>query len=225
MCGVATAVVASAVIGAGGAYIASEAAGEAAETSAEGQEKAARIQAQSQREQLDYLKEINALPTELRNEALTQLGGLSGIGDKNTQQEILDRAKSSPYYQEMMAGQEAGQESIMRSASATGGLRSGNVQAGLYDYSSRLQNQALSSAYGQELTNLRGLAGLPTGQESISQTMGAIGSTQAQGILGASQAQSQGQIAQGQIYQQGLQGVGNTAMQGLAMGIYGGYIL
>ena len=219
MCGVVSAAV---VVGGGLTYLGATEAAKSSEkgaaTMAAGATSAAQVQAQSQREQLEYLKEVNELPTQLRDEALAQLGGMSGIGDANTQQEILDRAKSSPYYQEMMAGQEAGEEAIMRGASATGGLRSGNVQGALYDYSSRLQNQALSSAYGQEVQNLRGLAGLSTGQGQIAQTMGNIGTTQAQGILGASQAQSQGQIAQGQIYQQGLQGMGNIFMQGA--GIY-----
>ncbi len=214
---IAAAIAGSAALTYLGTTQASEAAAKGAKTAAQGQERAAEIQAQSQREQLDYLKEINALPTELRNEALTQLGGMSGIGDVNTQQEILDRAKSSPFYEDMVR---AGEEGVMRGASATGGLRSGNVQSALYDE----RRRALQTAYGSEVSNLRGLAGLPTGQESIAQTMGNIGATQAQGILGASQAQSQGQIAQGQIYQQGLQQMGNIGMQGLGMGIYGGYI-
>ncbi len=224
MCGIVTAV----VVGGGLTYLgmteAQKTSKEAAQTAATGATTAAETQAQSQREQLEYLKEVNALPTQLRDEALTQLGGLSGIGDEGTQQAILDRAKSSPYYQEMMAGQEAGEEAIMRRAAATGGLRGGDVQAGLYDYSSRLQSQALSSAYGQEVQNLRGLAGLDTGQQQIAQTMGNIGTTQAQGILGASQAQAQGQIAGGQIFQQGMGQMANIGMQGLGMGIYGGYI-
>ncbi len=217
MCGVATAVVVTGGLTYLGTQEAAKASKEGAQTMAAGAASAADVQAQSQREQLEYLKEVNALPTELRNEALTQLGGLSGIGDANTQQAILDRAKSSPYYQEMMAGQGAGEEAIMRQAGATGGLRSGNVQAGLYDYSSRLQNQALSSAYGQEVQNLQGLAGLGTGQTQIAQTMGNIGATQAGGIYNAAQATSQGQIAGGQIAQQGYGQMANIGMQGLGL--------
>lgn len=216
MCGVVSAAV---VVGGGLTYMGMTEAGKASErgaaTAAAGATSAAQVQAQSQREQLEYLKEVNALPTELRNEALAQLGGMSGIGDANTQRAILDRAKSSPFYEEMVA---AGEEGVMRGASATGGLRSGNVQSALYDERKR----ALQSAYGAEVQNLQGLAGLDTGQNQIAQTMGNIGTTKAQGILGASQAQAQGQIAQGQIYQQGLQGMGNLGMQGL--GIYYGKI-
>lgn len=217
MSGIATAVITGAVLTAGGTYLASEASAKGAKTAAKGATSAAEIQAQSQREQLEYLKEVNELPTQLRNEALTQLSGLSGMGDESTQRAIIDRAKASPYYQEMMAGQEAGEEAVMRTASMTGGMRGGDVKAGLYDYASQLQNRALSDSYSQEIQNLRGLAGLSTGQESIAQTMGNIGATQAAGVLGASQAQSQGQIAQGQIFQQGLQGMGNIAMRGAGL--------
>jgi LAS superfamily LD-carboxypeptidase LdcB len=217
MSGIATAVVATGVLTYLGTQEAAKSSKEGAATMAAGATSAAEVQAQSQREQLEYLKEVNALPTELRNEALTQLGGMSGIGDKNTQQEILDRAKASPFYKEMIA---EGEEGVLRGASATGGLRSGNVQSALFNE----RRQALQSAYGSEVSNLRGLAGLSTGQNQIAQTMGNIGATQAGGIYGAAQATSQGQIAQGQIAQQGLQGIANIGMQGVGMGIYGGYI-
>ncbi len=214
---IAAAVVGSAALTYLGMSEASSASAKAAKTAAKGATSAAEIQAQSQREQLEYLKEINALPTELRNEALGQLAGLSGIGDVETQRAIIDRAKASPYYQEMMSGQEAGEEAVMRRASMTGGIRGGDVQAGLYDYASQLQNRALSDAYTQEVQNLRGLAGLPTGQESIAQTIGNIGATEAGGVYNAAQARSQGQMAQGQIFQQGLQGMGNILMGGAGM--------
>ena len=193
-----------------GTYMAGESSKAGAETMSKGAIKSAEIQAQSQREQLEYLKEINALPTELRNQALTQLGGLSGMGDANTQQEILDRAKASPFYKEMLA---EGQESVMSHAAMTGGFRSGDLQTSLYDEG----RKTLQSAYESELSNLRGLAGLPTGQENISRIMGNIGATEAGGVYNAAQATSQGQIAQGQIYQQGLQGIGNIGMRTLGM--------
>ncbi len=217
MSGIATAVVVTGGLTYLGTQEAAKSSKEGAQTMATGAASAADVQAQSQREQLEYLKEVNALPTELRNEALTQLGGMSGIGDANTQQEILDRAKSSPFYQEMVA---AGEEGVMRGASATGGLRSGNVQSALYDE----RRRALQSAYGSEVANLQGLAGLGTGQQQIAQTMGNIGATQAGGIYNAAQATSQGQIAGGQIAQQGYGQMANIGMQGLGMGIYGGYI-
>lgn len=210
MSGVATAVVAGAGLTYLGMTEAASASERGAKTMAKGATSAAEVQAQSQREQLEYLKEVNALPTELRNQALTQLGGLSGMGDANTQQEILDRAKSSPFYEEMV---KAGEGSVMRTASMTGGFRSGGMQSDLYDANRR----ALQTAYGSEIANLQGLAGLPTGQGQIAQTMGNIGATQAAGISGAAQAKSQGQIAQGQIYQQGLQGMANIGMRGAGM--------
>jgi hypothetical protein len=224
MSGIATAVTIGTAATVWGASEAAKSSKEGAKTAASGAVEAAKIQAESQREQLEYLKEVNALPTELRNEALTQLAGVSGIGDKKTQTDIIERAKSSPLYQELMAGRESGEEAILRGASATGGLRSGGTSESLYKSNINLRNRALTTAYGQELENLRGLARLPTGTRDISNTMGNIGSTMAGGIYNAAQATSQGQIAQGQIFQQAAQNIGNIGMQGIGMGIYGGYI-
>ena len=219
-----TAVVGSAVLGAGATYAASEASKEGAKTQAAAQREGTALSVEAQREQLDYLKEVNKLPQEYREQALTQLAGGVGIGEGPGQQEMIDRAKASPIYGAIMKGQGAGEEAILRNAAATGGLRSGNVQENLAEFSSGLQNNALLTAYNDQQNNLNRLAGLDTGTSQISNVMGNIGNTQAQGAFGAGQAMSQGQIAQGQIYQQGLQGLGNTALTGVGLGIKAGKI-
>ena len=175
--------VVTAVVGAGvGSYLGGKEA-------AEGAENAANVSAAAQREQLAYLKEINALPQELKEQALTKYGSLFGIGDEpSAQAEMIERAKTSPLYTEIMGGLKAGEESIMRNAAMTGGLRSGNVQGALADYATQLKNKAITDAYNQQLSGLTGLANLPTNEASIGQTMANIGNTQAQGILGAGQA-------------------------------------
>lgn len=190
---------------------AAKASREGAATAAEATIAGAEIQAESQREALGYLKEREALPRQFSEAALKGLGGLYGLpGGTGDQQELIDRAISSPLYQSIMGGQEAGEEAILRSAAATGGLRSGNVQENLYDYNTQLQNKALLESYNQQLQGLVGLAGLPSNAKQIAQGMSGIGQTLGQGQVSAGNILSQGQIAAGQAIQSGQQqGFGN----------------
>ena len=166
---------------------------EAAEASIAGAE----LQAQGQREALEYLKEREAIPREFSEAALKGLGGIFGLeGGTGSQQEFIDSLISSPLYQRIIGGREAGEESILRSASATGGLRSGNVQEALYDYNTQLRNKALLESYNQQLQGLTGLAGLPSYAPQIAGQMAGIGQTLGQGQIAAGQAQQAG-IQQG----------------------------
>lgn len=182
-------------------------------------EKAANIQADSQREALEYLKEREKLPQELREGALTKLNEYFSDPDKlrdqqdtsspEAQQNFIDQAINSPLYKSLIGGREAGEDAILRNASATGGLRSGNVQANLYKYDTQLQNKALLESYNnqvgaytsdlnqkrasrtQNLQGLQGLANLPSLAPAIAQGTTAIGTTIGQGIIGGAQSQQQ----------------------------------
>ena len=170
---------------------------------------AAAIQAAAQREALEYLKEREAIPQQFREGALTSLGGLYGLeGGEGDQQAMIERAMASPLYQSMIGGREAGEEAIMRSAAATGGLRSGGTQAAMYDYNTQLQNQALLESYNQQLSGLSGLAQLPSMAPQIASGITGIGTTQAAGVTAAAQAQ---QIAQ-QQQQANLMGLGQLGI-------------
>lgn len=185
---------------------------DAAEASIEASE----IQAQYQREALEYLKEREAVPQAYREAALEQMGAEYGLtldeegrvisGDALTP---LERARQSPLYEALLGGREAGEEAIMRRQAATGGLRSGTTQEALYDYNVQLENQALLESYNQQMQGLQGLAGLPSLAPAIAQGTSNIGQTLAQGQVAAAQAQAAGQ-------QQGfgnLMGAGQLAMQ------------
>lgn len=162
---------------------------------------AANIQAQAQREALAYLKEREAIPQQFREGALTKLGGIYGLeGGEGSQQDLIDQARQSPLYGAMMGGQRLGEETIMRKAGATGGLRSGNVQGNMYDYTTQLQNKALLDSYNQQLMGLGGLAGLPSNANNIASGMAGIGQTQAQGVIASAQAgQQQSQNTMGNL--------------------------
>lgn len=179
----------------GGGDDAEKAAKRAATTEAEATVRGAEIAAESQREALEYLKEREAIPREFSEAALKGLGGLYGLpGGTGSQQDLINRAISSPLYKAIMGGREVGEEAILANAAMTGGFRSGNVQGNLYDYNTRLQNQALLESYNQQLQGLTGLAGLPSNASEIARTTAGIGQT-----LGTAQATAGSILGQGQI--------------------------
>ena len=148
--------------------------------------RAAEIAAGGQRESLDYLKEVEALPLELRNKYLPQYADIASGGQG--QQDLIDSAKASPLYDAIMGGQQAGEQAILRNASATGGLRSGNASGALTDYGSQLENKALLTSYNQQLSGIQGLANMPLNTNNVANAMAAPARTQAQGIIAGSQA-------------------------------------
>lgn len=176
--------------------------------------RAAEIQAGGERERLDYLKEVEALPLEMRNEFLPQLADISRGGEG--QQNLIDSAINSPLYQSIMGGQQVGEDAIMRNASMTGGLRSGNVNADLTDYGSQLQNQALLQSYNQQLSGIQGLAGIPLNTNNVANAIAAPSQTQAQGIIAGSQARQTAQ--QGRMNMlMGLGGAGLISMSDIRL--------
>lgn len=177
---------------------------------------AANIQADYQREALEYLKETEELPQEFREGALTELAGAYGLRGQDEEQAIIDRARQSPLYASIVGGRKEGEEAIMRQASATGGLRSGNIQENLYDYNTQLENQALLQSYNQQIQGLGGLAQLPSLAPAIAQGTAGIGQTLAQGEIGAAQAGQAGQ-------QQGIgniMGIANLGLQAYGSGMF-----
>ena len=207
----------------GGGDDAADAAHQASDAQARATIEGAKIAAASQREGLDYLKEREALPRQFSEQGLKGLAGILGLeGGTGSQQDLIDRAIRSPLYQSIMGGQEAGEESILRNASMTGGLRSGNTQYNLYDYNTQLQNQALLQSYNQQLQGLTGLAGLGSNANQIATMTGQVGQTLGQGISGAGEIRAQGQIAGAQAQQAGRQqGFGNLlGLGGLGLAMF-----
>lgn len=107
---------------------------------------------------MDFLTERDSLGNQYGDQALT---GLNNIyqGDMNAQQDLIDRSMASPLYQQMMLSKEDAGDQIMRNASATGGLRSGNVQSNMYRNDLRYDADALTTSYDDQLSGLSGLVG------------------------------------------------------------------
>lgn len=161
--------------------------------SADASTEAAETQAQYQREALEYLREVETIPRQYREAALTQLGRVFGLSGTQAERDAaMQNLRGSPIYEAIMSGKGAGEEAILRQAGATGGLRSGNVNDALARYSGDLEGRALMESMG----GLQGMAAIPSNANQIAQLTTGIGNTYAQGIIGAAQAQQAG-IGQG----------------------------
>jgi hypothetical protein len=114
------------------------------------------------------------------------------LPDAATSEEALASLRSTPIYQAIMSGQQAGEDAILRQAGATGGLRSGNVQDALSRYAGDLEGRALLESVG----GLQGMAATPSNVNQVAALQQGIGTTLAQGIIGGAQAQQAG-IGQG----------------------------
>lgn len=88
--------------------------------------------------------------------AAPRLGNLAGTNGMEAQLAEIEAIKNSPYYQQLMNN---GRESMLATASATGGLRGGNFQ----DASQRFGADTLVSAIDKQLANYAGLVGIGTG--------------------------------------------------------------
>jgi len=130
----------------------------------------------------------------LREARDTGLQGLMSLfaGGGIGQQELIEKLKGSPLYQQLMGGAQFGEDAIRRNASATGGMRSGNVQYNLNDYNTRLANDALLQSYNQELTGIRGLANQQPDDLNIANMINNRGTIQSGGTTAAAQARETG---------------------------------
>lgn len=86
------------------------------------------------------------------NDALSSMRGLIGLNGAGEQQGAIDALRASPLFQSLF---DTGRDTILGSASATGGLRGGNVNAALSDFGRNTLAQVLQ----QQLSNLGGLQG------------------------------------------------------------------
>ncbi|MCP4252801.1 MAG: tail fiber domain-containing protein [Candidatus Scalindua sp.] len=180
-------------------------------------QRAAAQQVAGQTEALEYLKEREALPQQYREQALTGLADLYLSDDPAAQQALIERAESSPLYQQQLANidqyrMQSGRDISAQSA-AGGKLYSGDLrdELGRRDLkSAQLQNQALTQSYNQQLQGLSGLGQLPSIAPQIAQGYSDIGATRAAGTLGAYQSQQSGQ----QAGLSNLGGIASLVMQG-----------
>ncbi len=182
----ATAVIGSAVVG-------GVVQNKASKRAAAAQTQAADMGIAEQRRQFDRVQELLSPYVEAGDASLIQqlaLGGMSGV---EAQREAISGIEQGAEYQSLVG---AGEEAMLQSAAATGGLRGGNTQAALAQF----RPQVLSSLINQQYSRLGGItslgqqsaagvgtAGMQTGQ-NIANLYGQQGAAAAGSALASGQA-------------------------------------
>ena len=223
-----------------GGVMQSRAAGKAAGA----QERAAEMGIEEQRRQFDEIQKLMAPYVQAGTSAIggfqpfqqagaqafEQQQALAGLRGPEAQQAAIAQIEQSPFLQAQIR---QGEEAMLQNASATGGLRGGNIQAALAQFRPQMLQQAIEQQYGR----LGGFAGAglgvteqlyrggqasAAGQASQAQTTGANvanllgqqGAAQAGGALGRAApfvqfAQLPGQLAGMNYARTGQFGFGN----------------
>lgn len=128
--------------------------------------------------------------------ALQAQQGLIGLQGPEAQQQAIDALAASPAYTSLV---QQGEEALLQNASATGGLRGGNVQGALAQFRPQLLSQLIESQYqklggitqlGQSAAAGQASAGLQTGS-NIGNLLQQQGAATAGGQLARAGAQRQ----------------------------------
>lgn len=193
-------------------YMGAEAAGEAAATQAG----AAEAGVAEQRRQFDEIRKLLQPYVEAGTPALKAQQALLGTLGPEEQRAAISGIEESPMFQGLVR---QGEEAILQRASATGGLRGGNVQAALAQF----RPQMLSRAIAEQYERLGGMVSL--GQRSAT-GVGAEGSETGARISELLQAQGAAQAAgglrQADIYGRTLSDLAGVAGTAAGRGLFGG---
>lgn len=184
------------VAGVAAAAISAGSAGSAASGAADAQSAAAAAGIAEQRRQFDAIQKLMQPYVDSGTGALTGQQDLLGLNGNAAQQKGINAIKTGSLYNEL---NQQGQTAILQNASATGGLRGGNTQGALAQFSPQLlqtlinqqyQNLGGLSTMGENAAAGVGAAGQNTGNQ-ISALLQQQGAAQAGGILGQAKATQQ----------------------------------
>jgi hypothetical protein len=150
-----------------------------------------------QRRQFDALQALLKPYTEAGLPALEAQQAFLGLRGPEAEQAAIERISGGERFQELTR---QGEEALLQRASATGGLRGGNVQAALAQFRPQVLNQLIEEQYGRlgGMTTLGqrsaagvGAAGMESGT-NISNLLAQQGAARAGGEIG--QAKAYGQL-------------------------------
>ena len=138
-------------------YQSSKAQSGAAEGASQAQLEATRMSIEEQRRQFETTRKLLEPYTRMGQKAVQQQGVIAGLEGPEAQQKFIEGITDSPLFKGMV---EQGESALLQSASATGGLRGGNIQGAL----SQFRPAMVSGLIDKEFQRLGGLTG--TGQAS-----------------------------------------------------------
>ena len=146
-----------------------------------------------QRRQFDFIQNLLKPYTEAGLPALEQQQAFLGLQGPEAERAAIERISGGERFQELTR---QGEEAILSRASATGGLRGGNVQAALAQFRPQVLNQLIEEQYGRlgGMTTLGqrsaanvGDIGFKTG-ENVATLMGQQGAASARGEIAQARA-------------------------------------
>lgn len=172
-----------------GGVLQSKAAGKAADIQADASEAGI----WEQRRQFDAMRELLKPYTEAGLPALAEQQAFLGLQGPEAERAAIDRIRKGETFGALSR---QGEEALLQNASATGGLRGGNVQAALAQFRPQLLSQLIEQQYsrlggitsmGQSSAAGTGAAGMDTGI-NIANLLAAQGAAQAGGAIGSGKA-------------------------------------
>lgn len=175
-----------------GSKMQSDAQKNAADRAAGAQTEAAAAGIAEQRRQFDRVQKLLGPYAQVGEQALGRQADIAGLSGPEAQQRFISGIEGSPIFQSVAR---QGEEAILQSSSATGGLRGGNVQGALAQFRPQLLNQFIDKEYGR-------LAGLTSIGQNAAAGVGNVGQNVANQVTGLygqqGQAAATGALAQGQ---------------------------
>lgn len=189
---------------AGSASDAAAAQSQAAQSGIDEQKREFDIANQAQQDKFSQLQKLLSPFVNAGGGALTAQQNLLGLNGNQAQQSAFDAIQNSPYFAGLV---KQGENGILQNASATGGLRGGNVQAALSQFRPNLLAQMIQQQY----SNLGGLSGLG---ENAAAFTGNAGVQTGMGI--AQNAMTTGSNVANLLGQQGSAIAGGDLAQGRA---------
>ena len=168
----------------------------AASQASSAQQQASQAGIEEQRRQFEAVRELLAPYTQAGLPALQQQQALLGLSGAEAQQAAISAIENQPGFQSMI---QQGENALLQNASATGGLRGGNLQGAMAQFRPQMLSQAIQDQYsrlggmttlGQQSAAGVGSAGMQTGR-GISDLLGQMGAARAGGILAQGKAQQQ----------------------------------
>lgn len=125
----------------------------AANSAARAETNAANLAIGEQRDAREQMRMLLQPYVDAGNPALQGILGLTGLAGDGSQQAAFMQQEQSPMFQGIVR---QGENAILQNASATGGLRGGNVQGALAQFRPALLNQFIEQQYGR----MAGIAGM-----------------------------------------------------------------
>ncbi len=203
---VAAAVVGAAVVGGVASSMSQKS---AANSAADAQTQSAQMGVEEQRRQFDAIQSLMKPYVNTGLGALTGQQNLLGLNGNQAQMDAINGIKNGSQFQVL---QKQGNDAILQNAAATGGLRGGNVQGALAQFSPQMLQQLIQQQY----QNLGGLSTMGQNSAAMVGTAGQNSANQISNLFQQQGAATAGAYlasgkADAQMWNSMAQGVGTYA--------------